>query len=104
MMGNIKADVFDSPNCRCNLTMGRDIPSKIGVNTDFDTQTTKWMGHETAMAQTSIATDLLEQISASSSAKKKRSKTFESFAEQHSDAMIMDRKCQAASPEEDQIT
>ena len=59
IIGNVKADVFDSPNCRCDITMGGDILLKMGVNIDFDTKTTKWMGREIPMASaTSTATDI----------------------------------------------
>ena len=99
-MGNIKADMFDSPNCRHNLTMGRDILLKMGINMDFDARTTRWMGHETAMASTtSIATDI-PRDQHFSLCELEEEEDFELFAELYSDAIIMDRKYQAVSPEE----
>ena len=100
IIGNVKADVFNSPNCRYDLIIGRDILLKMGINIDFDTKTTKWMGREIPMASTtSIATDI-PRDQYFSLYELEEEEDFELFAELHSDAIIMDRKYQAVSPEE----
>lgn len=46
---DITADVFNSPTCRYDVILGRDILSTMGLRFDFEEKTTRWLNHAIPM-------------------------------------------------------
>lgn len=66
----IMADVFDAPQCRYDVIVGRDILTTIGIDLDFKTRTIRWddlqlaMRHRDFFAQSDAPQLLLHDICA----------------------------------------
>ena len=98
IIGNVKANVFYSPACRYDIIVGRDILLTMGISLDFQSKSTKWMGHKVLMKSTTLIQQNLlraEQYIAYYQYEEE-----EDLSELFTDAVIMDRKYQAVSPEE----
>ena len=52
------ADIFDAPNCRCDIIIGRDLLRRLGIVLNFNTGLTTWDSVDVAMRhRDSFATD-----------------------------------------------
>jgi len=101
IIGNVKAYVFDSPACRYDLIVGRDILLAMGINLDFHTKVTKWMGHQIPMkSTTSIQRDLQHVEQYITYYQLEEEEDLLLLSELFTDAIIMDMKYQAVSPQE----
>ena len=100
IIGSVKADVFDSPGCRYDIIVGRDVLLRMGISLDFQSKVTKWMGHELPMRSTmSIAMDIPSAHEIEQFYQQELEEDLLIMAELFSNE-IMDRKYQAVSPEE----
>ena len=43
------ADIFDAPNCRCDIISGRDLLRRLGIVLNFNTGLTTWDSVDVAM-------------------------------------------------------
>ena len=101
---NIKADIFDSPSCRYDLIIGRDILKIMGIKIDFKGHVLTWMGRDLPMKSSSdfspTKVDEVEQYF-NHLRETEEDEDFDIFAELYADdVLIKDRKYQAVSPEE----
>ena len=96
----ITADVFNSPLCRYDIIVGRDVLNRMGVSISFKTQKITWLNREISMRnpmdftnnhQSAIEAHFLQEEEEDSAL------FFELYAD---DVVIKDRKYQAVSPEE----
>ena len=73
----------------------------MGITLDFQSKSTKWMGHEVPMkSTTSIQNNLLRTEQYIAFYQQEEEEDLVLLSELFSDAIIMDRKYQAVSPEE----
>ena len=49
IIGTVKADVFDSPGCRYDIIVGRDVLLRMGIKLDFRSKLVKWLEQEIPM-------------------------------------------------------
>ena len=95
------ADVFDSPTCRCDLIIGRDILKKMEATIDFQNQTIHWLGQDLLLRdprEVSLdASSRVPQLESHLQEEEGDLLLFESYAE---DILFKDQKYQAALPEE----
>ena len=96
------ADVFDSPTCRYDIIIGRDVLKTMGASIDFHNQTTRWLGRDLPMKDPSkamlLASTNVPQLEAHFLQEEQEDALlFELYAD---DVLIKDRKYQSVSPQE----
>ena len=100
LINKIQADVFDSPTCRYDIILGRDILEIMGATIDFDQHTIRWLGRDLPMKdprEIRFNSASREHEAHLSQEEEEDFLLFEAFAD---DILIKDRKYQAVSPEE----
>ena len=99
----LSADVFDSPSCRYDIILGRDILKMMGARIDFKSHTVDWMGREIPMkSQREISKGVITPMEQfHNHFLQEEEEDYNLLAELYADdVLIMDRKYQAVQPEE----
>ena len=98
----IEVAIFDSPTCRYDIILGRDILKLMGAQINFNTHTITWMGREIQMKSihqlnTDIARTQVENYILH--LQEEEDEDFDLLAELYADdIVIMDRKHQSFTP------
>ena len=99
----IQADVFNSPTCRYDVILGRDVLDVMGAMIDFKANTISWMGREIPMKSTrDLSSSHINQVELlHNQFSSEENEDYDIFAELYADdVVIMDRKYQAVTPDE----
>ena len=101
-IGSIKADVFDSPTCRYDIILGRDLLERLGLKMDFHNHRMTW-GDRTIPMKSTVdfkpnQREVDQYLNLFTLQEHRDTALFDSFS--NNNAIILDRKYQAVTPEE----
>ena len=103
-IGSIKADVFDSPTCRYDIILGRDLLERLGLKMDFHNHRMTWGDRTIPMKSAVDFTPNQKQVDHYLNLYKRQEQRdsilFDSLSSNTNNAIILDRKYQAVTPEE----